>query len=298
MSEEDSASARRWSPLQAAARPCTALGELLRGSPAAEQYPSSKAALIPLPPSPKGLPLHQAAGFTNDVLAGVKCRSLALKGVLRFERAWPHQVASADGRIAAINLSTSAEIVGHSVSSIFKHSEDKEALFTSVSCSNVDSSSWFAFQGAINGSSFQMVVGPAAFHTTKKGSPAACALLELVALPLDQPPQRGAVAWYDTSDTNLSPQEHVTDVLRHRLSECGREQGDHAVLAQGEVSEEDGKAEDFDDEWFSAALGVPLWARPPRNLFHGRVGRGASEGRWALPGAGNAVDAALPKLHV
>ena len=81
-----------------AARPCTVLGLLLRGSPASssEEYPTSRAGLIPLPPhrpltTPLGRtsslvsslerqPLPDAAGSTSDFLAGVTFGSWASRG--------------------------------------------------------------------------------------------------------------------------------------------------------------------------------------------------------------------------
>mmetsp|Transcript_4091 Transcript_4091/g.9773 ORF Transcript_4091/g.9773 Transcript_4091/m.9773 type:complete len:296 (+) Transcript_4091:103-990(+) len=284
MSEEDSASARRWSPLQAAARPCTALGLLLRGPTSPQGItacPTSKAGLIPLPtPLPplqphashqrgrrasarfstrEGVPLLQATDGTKDVLVGVPTiASLALRGVCTFEREWPHLITQVDGRLSAITQSAASRLVGRSVSSLFENDTDKDAVFMCGACANPDTAAWFAFQGAIKSTSVQMVVGPVIQQADGKRL---TALLELVALPLQDPPQRGAVIRYETSGApNMSPHQHVDAVLAQRLGASGRacEQDDHSTAI--EVSSSDESDED------DAALDVG-------GLLQGRVSK-------------------------
>ena len=154
-----------------------------------------------------------------------------------FERVWPYHIISVDGRMTALLNKSSSEIMGQSVSSIFENEADKDAVFMCGSCANKERNAWFAFQGSvkgsIEGSSLQLVVGPVV-QKANKGRPAASAFLELVALPLHEPPERGAVARYKTSPPPLSPHEHVDAVLALRLgASVNREQDDHAALRLG-----------------------------------------------------------------
>ena len=194
------------------------------------------AGLIPLPPlrptasqlaqtpsarfsAREGLPLPEAADAdgANGVLVHVPtCGSLALRGVVVFEREWPYLITSVDGRMCMMNHSISSKLVGRSVSSLFENDKDKDAVDRCGSRANADKTGWFTFQGAINGSSFQMVVG----LVVQKAGEERPAFLELVALPLAEgvPPQRGAVSRYETSGApNLSPHQHVDAVLKLRL---------------------------------------------------------------------------------
>ena len=198
----------------------------------------------------EGLPLPEAADAdgTNDVLGrDPTCVSLALCGVVEFEREWPHFITSVDGRMCTLNQSTSSRLVGRSVSSLFENENDQHAVFKCGSCANADKTGWFAFQGAIKGSSFQMVVGP----VVQKAGGRRPAFLELVALPLAEgvPPQRGALARYDTSGApNLSPHQYVDAVLKLRL--CASEH----IAIDLSTSIDSGASEDIDDAEVNAGF--------------------------------------------
>ena len=179
-----------------------------------------------------------------------------------FERVWPYHIISVDGRMNALLNKSSSEIMGQSVSSIFENEADKDAVFMCGSCANKERNAWFAFQGSITGSikgsSLQLVVGPVV-RKANEGRPAASAFLELVALPLQEPPERGAVARYETSPLSLSPHEHVDAVLALRLgASVNPEQDDHAALLQEEEEDRDDSLVGF------SGLGVRRCARPLR----------------------------------
>ena len=179
-----------------------------------------------------------------------------------FERVWPYHITSVDGRMTALLNKSSSEIMGQSVSSIFENEADKDAVFMCGSCANQERDAWFAFQGSVNGSlkgsSLQLVVGPVV-EKANAGRPAASAFLELVALPLLSPPERGAVARYEISPPPLSPHEHVDAVLARRLgASVNPEQDDHAALLQEEEEDRDDSLVGF------SGLGVRRSARPFR----------------------------------
>ena len=178
--------------------------------------PSSRAAWFS---AREGLPLPGAADAdgTNDMLVNVPtCWLLALRGELVFAREWPHPITSVDGRMCAMNDSTSSRMVGRSLSSLFENKTDKNAVFRCGYCANADKTGWFTFQAAIKGSSFQMVVG----QVVQKAGEERPAFLKLVALPLAEgvPQKRGAVARFETSGApNLSLHQHFDAVLKLRF---------------------------------------------------------------------------------
>jgi len=230
--------------LQSAAPSSSALSKLLRQNPHEDQRPAARMSTIPVPPiapppphgsarrdsksygsSRAGLPVSMVGGDTGecDVLEGLSSGSLARRGLLVFEPAWPHHVITLDGRMAALLQKSCSEAVGRSIGSLFENEEDVDAAMMCASCARKFRDSWFVFQGRLKGNSeghgTQFVVGLSAHGKGTRGA-ANTAFLELVALPREGTPERGAVAQFDASQQRgHTPLDHVDAELARRLGD-------------------------------------------------------------------------------